>query len=114
MKTEAKARVIGKVTKINFVKNCYGEKLYEGIIAVKRISNVIDYLPFLILKDKLHGEPNEIVGQVVDMRGEIRARRYIDENGDFKPIIVLEGDKDLLTKMPFILNDEHIINFEII
>lgn len=37
-------------------------------------------------------------------------RRYIDENGDFKPIIVLEGDKDLLTKMPFILNAEQIEN----
>lgn len=37
-------------------------------------------------------------------------RRYIDENGDFKPLIVLEGDKDLLTKMPFILNEEQIEN----
>ena len=37
-------------------------------------------------------------------------RRYIDESGNFKPIIVLEGDKELLTKMPFILNEEQIEN----
>lgn len=37
-------------------------------------------------------------------------RRYIDEKGDFKPLMVLDGDKDLLKKTPFLLTDEQIEN----
>ena len=68
------------ITDAKFSHETFGEKFYEFMLSVKRLSGAVDVLP-IVISERLVDVDELTVGKMVSFIGQIRTHNKIDDNG---------------------------------